>query len=81
MSNPFEQTNEELNALLPYGESIRPLLTSSNLSDYDLKFLLQKRGIFIRNHQRNVTVPQIASIILSPKEFEILKNRQYQKEK
>lgn len=80
MSNELDNHQAELNSLLPYGEGLKPLLTASNLSEYDLKFLLQKRGIFVKSQQRNTTVPQIASLLLSPKEFEVLRNRQHQKE-
>lgn len=73
-------TNDDLNSLLPYGENIRPLLAASTLSDTDLKFLLQKRGVYVKTPQRNNTVPLIASTLLSPKEFEILKNRQQHKD-
>ncbi|RYE22127.1 MAG: hypothetical protein EOP45_08675 [Sphingobacteriaceae bacterium] len=80
MSNELDNHQAELSSLLPYGEGLKPLLTASNLSEYDLKFLLQKRGVFVKSHQRNATVPQIASLLLSPKEFEVLRNRQHQKE-
>ncbi len=79
MSN-YDKEDNELNSLLPFGANIRPLLTASGLSEYDLKFLLQKRGIFIKQTNRNTTVPEIASLLLSPREFEILKNRQSKKE-
>ncbi|RYE19590.1 MAG: hypothetical protein EOP45_12420, partial [Sphingobacteriaceae bacterium] len=80
MSNSSDSRQSDLDSLLPYGEGLKPLLTASSLSEYDLKFLLQKRGVFVKSQQRNNTVPQIASFLLSPKEFEILKNRQHQKE-
>ena len=80
MSNNSDSRQSDLDSLLPYGEGLKPLLTASSLSEHDLKFLLQKRGIFVKSQQRNITVPQIASLLLSPKEFEILKNRQHQKE-
>ncbi|MBL7814838.1 MAG: hypothetical protein JNL70_07505 [Saprospiraceae bacterium] len=75
-----EHNDDDLNSLLPFGENIRPLITASGLSENDLRFLLQKRGVFVKNHQRNNTVPLIASLLLSPKEFEILRNRQHKKE-
>ena len=79
MSNNSDNS-DELTSLLPYGEGIKPLLIASSLSEYDLKFLLQKRGVFIKSSQRNITVPHLASMLLSPNEFETLRNRQHQKE-
>jgi len=75
-----ENNEDDLNSLLPFGENIRPLITASNLSENDLRFLLQKRGVFVKSHQRTNTVPLIASLLLSPREFEILRNRQHKKE-
>lgn len=80
MLNNSDSRQSDLDSLLPYGEGLKPLLTASSLSEHDLKFLLQKRGVFVKSQQRNTTVPQITSLLLSPKEFEILKNRQHQKE-
>lgn len=80
MNYSDEHNDDDLNSLLPFGENIRPLITASGLSENDLRFLLQKRGVFVKNHQRNSTVPLIASLLLSPKEFEILRNRQHKKE-
>lgn len=79
MSNS-KDLNPELNSLLPYGDGIKPLLVASSLSEHDLKFLLQKRGVFVKSSQRNSTVPHLASMLLSPNEFETLRNRQHQKE-
>ena len=80
MNYSDEHNDDDLNSLLPFGENIRPLITASGLSDTDLRFLLQKRGVFVKSHQRNTTVPLIASLLLSPKEFEMLRNRQHKKE-
>lgn len=80
MSNKNNDTEKRLNSLLPYGETMRPLVKSSSLTDSDLKFLLQKRGVFKQNTAKNETLPLILTLLLSPKEFEILKNRQHIKE-
>ncbi|MCD8411824.1 hypothetical protein [Tenacibaculum finnmarkense] len=70
----------KIKSLLPHGEGIRPLVSASNLSDSDLKFLLQKRGVFNKKNKREDLVPIISSILLSPKEFNILRNKQSNKE-
>jgi len=66
--------------LLPFGETLRPLILTSSLSDTDIKFVLQKRGIFVKDRRKGNTIPKLTSILLSPREFDILKNRQQFKE-
>lgn len=70
------QDKEELVPLLPYGDSLRPLILASNLADGDLHFVLQKRGVFVKAKTKANTIPKLCSFLLSPKEFNILKNRQ-----
>ena len=73
---PKSTDNETLIPLLPFGETLRPLILASSLKGTDLKFVLQRRGIFVGSHRNDVVVPILTSILLSPQEFEILKNRQ-----
>src|SRR5690349_18301066 len=62
--------------LLPFGEPLRLLVMGSSLSGADLKFVLNKRGIYIKDGRRENTIPNLANILLSPREFDILKNKQ-----
>lgn len=75
-------TNTSINieTLLPCGEKIRPLLVKSCITDTDLKNLLARRGIFIGNSQKQVSVPLISMSLLSPREFEELQEKQKLKE-
>ncbi|NUM47284.1 MAG: hypothetical protein HUU38_21500 [Anaerolineales bacterium] len=77
---PENLDKETLVPLLPFGETLRPLILSSSLRGTDLRFLLQKRGVFVKSLRNSDTVPILMSILLSPLEFEILKNRQNLKE-
>ncbi len=61
---------------LPFGKSLRLLILGSNLSAADFRFVLNKRGIYIKDGRRENTIPNLANILLSPREFDILKNRQ-----
>ncbi|HDX9528504.1 GapS4b family protein [Bacillus cereus] len=70
----------DVDAILPYGEKLRPLILSSCLSKTDLKRTLAQRGIFISNSQPECTVPSLLTTLLSPREFENLKERQKSKE-
>ncbi|WP_073155079.1 GapS4b family protein [Seinonella peptonophila] len=76
----MDNKNVQVETILPYGESIRPLITSSLLTKYDLKQFLSNRGVFICDAEKEVSVPIICTSILSPEEFEDLMNRQTTKE-
>lgn len=66
--------------LLPFGETLRPLLRAGSLSDNDLKFMLQRRGVFVKDAHKSKTIPKLTSFLLSPREFELLRDRQQFKE-
>lgn len=70
----------DIDAILPYGEMLRPLIISSSLSKNDLKRTLARRGIFVSNKQLDHTVPLLLTILLSPREFEELREKQRTKE-
>ncbi len=76
----IENEKETQVPLLPFGEMLRSLISASSLNEQDLKFVLQNRGIFIKDHRKNNTIPKLTTILLSPREFNILKNRQQFKE-
>ncbi|WP_434607233.1 GapS4b family protein [Bacillus paranthracis] len=75
-----EQNHVDVEAILPYGEMLRPLIVSSALSKNDLKRTLARRGIFVSNKQLDHTVPLLLTTILSPREFEELREKQRTKE-
>ncbi|MDZ4621183.1 hypothetical protein ORM77_25385 [Bacillus cereus] len=70
----------DIETILPFGDTLRPLLLSSCLSKHDLKRILAKRGIFISDTDSEFTIPILQTILFSPKEFEDLKERQKTKE-
>ncbi|MGA8943530.1 MAG: hypothetical protein WB502_12585, partial [Thermoactinomyces sp.] len=70
----------DIDAILPYGEMLRPLIVSSSLSKNDLKRTLARRGIFVSNKQLDHTVPLLLTTLLSPREFEELREKQRTKE-
>jgi hypothetical protein len=76
----MSDNKRKVETLLPCGERIRPLLAKSCITDTDLKNLLSQRGVFIGNSQKQLSIPLIATSILSPKEFETLQEKQKQKE-
>jgi hypothetical protein len=78
-----EQKTKKLNidTILPFGDNLRPLIASSSvLSDFDLKSFLAEKGIFITSQNREKTVPLIVMSLLTPSEFENLREKQKDKE-
>ncbi|MBC1290846.1 GapS4b family protein [Listeria booriae] len=77
--NKKELTN--VDTLLPSGDSLRTLIaSSSHLTDSNLKNLLSQKGIYINPSERSKTVPLILMSLLSPAEFEYLREKQKDKE-
>jgi hypothetical protein len=77
MTNQTENTKE---VILPFGNNLKELIIASNLSDDELRFLLQRKGIFQRISDKAHTVPLLSTLLLSPKEFHILKEKRSNKE-
>lgn len=75
-------TNEmpDIETLLPCGEKIRPLLVKSCITDVDLRNVLARRGVFIGNSQKHISVPLLSMSLISPREFEELQDKQKTKE-
>jgi hypothetical protein len=70
----------DINTILPYGSSLIPLICSSFLSDANLNLLLRLRGVYHSSNEKSPSVSIIKNIILSPEEFNILREQQKTKE-
>lgn len=70
----------DLNSILPFGESLLPLLLSSYLTSNDLYQVLKSRGIFMSLSEKENTIPILRGLVLSPIEFDALRIRQKDKE-
>lgn len=68
MENSEKKVNREV--LLPYGEKLKPLLNSNTMQSSELKSILNERGIFVTDNNKEKTIPIITKILLTPKEFE-----------
>jgi len=66
--------------ILPYGEQLRSLISHSVISQSELKNLLRDKGIFVCDSIKENTIPVLTSMLLSPREFDILKEKQKTKE-
>ncbi|THV60745.1 GapS4b family protein [Chryseobacterium candidae] len=63
----------EVNRHIPFGATLQDILNHPSLSDSKLKYLLRSRGIFVEDSKNNDTYPILLSTILSPIEFEYIK--------
>lgn len=66
--------------ILPVGDDLRSMLNKTIISDSDLHIILKEKGIYTSSNSRESTVPIYSSIIISPSEFEKLKEKQKTKE-
>lgn len=71
---------EDIDQILPYGELLRGFMEQSFVGKADLKDLLRRRGVFTSNLDKHDTIPLLSSTILSPSEFDYLRECQNSKE-
>jgi hypothetical protein len=71
---------EDIDQMLPYGEMLRGFMEQSFISKSDLKDVLRNRGIFTHKTEKHDTIPILSSTILSPSEFDYLRECQNSKE-
>ncbi|RFZ85396.1 hypothetical protein DYU05_07305 [Mucilaginibacter terrenus] len=67
---------KSVDKILPYGEAIRGFLNQSFLTETDIKVFLKNRGVFLYDYSKGNSVPFITSTLLSPGEFDSLKESQ-----
>lgn len=71
---------EDIDQILPYGESLRGFMEQSFVGKKDLKSVLRRRGIFTHRDEKRDAIPLLTSTILSPVEFDYLRECQNSKE-
>jgi hypothetical protein len=72
---------KNMETILPFGNTLRPLVASSNvLSISDLKGSLAQKGVFTSSSSKEDILPLMLTSLLSPTEFENLKEKQKDKE-
>lgn len=65
---------------LPYGENLRVMLSHTELSESNLKNVLNSKGVFLSKYEKNDTIPSLMRIILDPSEFQYLVDLQSSRE-
>ncbi len=71
----MEKIHENINRFLPFGESLRQILQHREITKNDLKQLLRYKGVFFDDIRDEKTFPFILSSLLSPSEFDFLKEK------
>lgn len=76
----MEKIQENINRFLPFGESLRAILQHTSIKDRERRQLLRMKGVFVNNSDEESTFPILLTSLLSPSEFEFLKDRLQAKE-
>lgn len=69
----LNKLNEAFEKLLPYGDLLRPFLKTDAINANDIKFFLEKKGIFYKYANKEKLIDIMTSLLFSPKELEDFK--------
>lgn len=76
----MENIDYNINRFLPFGESLRVILQHDSIKDRERRQLLRMKGVFVNHSDEDSTFPILTTSLLSPNEFEFLKERLQSKE-
>ena len=76
----MEKINDNINRFLPYGESLKLILQHPSINDTERKQLLRLKGVFVNNADEDSSFPILTTSLLSPVEFDFLKEKLQAKE-
>lgn len=76
----MEKINDNINRFLPFGESLRAILQHPSIKDTERKQLLRLKGVFVNNADEDSSFPILTTSLLSPAEFDFLKEKLQTKE-
>ena len=66
------ELNQHLSEYLPYGDQIRPFLSSDSIDSKDLRHFLSGKGVFFKTQNKQRLIYTMSSMLFSPEEIEIL---------
>lgn len=69
----LNKLNEAFEKLLPYGDLLKPFLKTDAINANDIKFFLEKKGIFYKYANKEKLIDIMTSLLFSPKELEDFK--------
>lgn len=76
----MEKINDNIDRFLPFGESLRVVLQHESIKDRERRTLLRMKGVFVNSTDEDSTFPILTTSLLSPNEFEYLKESLQAKE-
>jgi len=76
----MEKIQDNINRFLPFGDSLRAILQHDSIKDRERRQLLRMKGVFVNNCDEDSTFPILVTSLLSPNEFEFLKEKLQAKE-
>lgn len=71
----MELINKNINRFLPFGDSLRIILQNTSYSPADIKGFLKRKGVFVDCKDDDVTIPLLTTSLVSPLEFEYIKEK------
>jgi len=66
--------HNDINKIVPYGEFIRGFANQPFLTNAELHRVLKERGIFFSFQDKDLMVPTLQTLLLSPKEFDSIRD-------
>ena len=66
--------HKDIQKILPYGEQLRGFANQSFITAPELCNILKERGIFTLSKDKDFTVPLLQTLMLSPKEFDKIRD-------
>lgn len=76
----MQQIPDNLDLMLPFGETLRSFLEQPFITPSDLKHTLRARGVFQGRSEKRDTIPILTSCLLSPGEFDELRQSHFSRE-
>ena len=62
--------HKDINKIIPFGEFLRGFINQRYITASDLARILRERGFFVLNHEKDIMVPVMQNLLLSPTEFD-----------
>ncbi len=72
--------HKDIQKIVPYGEQLRGFANQKFISSAEIHRILKERGIFLLNQEKDFTVPILQTLLLSPSEFDKIREAFSQKE-
>lgn len=73
-------TDDLVDSKLPYGNELKNLLKQPQITEAYIASTLKKKGIFYGKREKSDTIPVLCSTLLSPQEFQEIREHQQTKE-